>query len=180
MPTALDQAAQATPPTHMIWVNPPAEVTRAISALQHQCEAWPKTPTSNPLAIVSGFEDAVCHAVTGHGLFVPEDLANSIMQIGTFAVVAVMFVLFGAVGVVAVVFRLWSTFFGPPRPPKPAKPPPDVLTSVVVVIGWLGWLSAAAMSAPVWSELSTVFLAAALMWTLIVPHLVSLLRNKGA
>jgi hypothetical protein len=84
-------------------------------------------------------------------------------------------------GAVGVIFRLWSKYFGPPRPLKPAKPPPDALASVVVIIGFLGWLSAAGLvtrySLFGWTQ---VFLAAALMWIFVAPHMVSLLRNKTA
>jgi hypothetical protein len=183
MPIALDQPTQATSSTtaQMGWINPPADVTNAISALQHQCEAWPKTPTNNPFAIVSGSEDAICQAVTGHALFVPEEVASSVFQIGTFMVAAFIVVVIVIAVFVGIIFRLWSKFFGPPRPPKPAKPPFDALTSVVVVLGWFGWLSAAGLvtrySPFGWSE---VFLAAALMWIFVAPHLVSLLRNKAA
>jgi len=75
MSIALDQPAQAPSTVHMGWANPPVDVTNAVSALQHQCEAWPKTPTNNPFSVVSGFEDSICQAVTGHALFVPEELA---------------------------------------------------------------------------------------------------------
>ena len=180
MPTPLDQPAQATPTVHMGWVNPPADVTNAISALQHQCEAWPKTPTNNPLAIVSGSEDAICQAVTGHALFVPGELANSILQIGALMIAAFIVGVIVITWSVAVIFRLWSRFFGPPRPPKPAKPPPDALISVVVVIGWFGWLSAAGLVSRYSLGWVQVFLAATLMWIFVAPHLVSLLRNKTA
>jgi hypothetical protein len=180
MPTSLDEPAQAVSAVHMRWVNPPADVTDAISALQHHCEAWPKTPVNNPLAIVPGAEAAICQAVTGHALLVPEDLAMSILQIGSL-LVGVFIVAVIALAVLAgVVFRMWSKFFGPPRPPKPAKPAPDVLTSIVTVIGWLGWLSASGLAAQYSPRLMPVFLTAVLMWTLVVQHLVSLLRNKSA
>jgi len=180
MPTALDQPAQAMPTVHMGWVNPPTDVTNAISALQHHCEAWPKTPINNPLAIVSGTEDAICQAVTGHALFVPEELANSILQIGTLIVAAFIVGVIVIAGFVGVVFHLWSKFFGPPRPPKPAKPPSDALTSVVVVVGWLGWLSASGLVTQYSLGWALVFLAATSMWIFVAPHLVSLLRNKSA
>jgi hypothetical protein len=179
VPTALDQPAQAIPTANMGWVNPPADVTNAIAALQRQCEAWPKTPIDNPLKLVLSSEDAICHAVTGHALFVPDELANSILQIGTFMVATFLVGAIVLAVFVGVVFRLWAKYFGPPRPPKPAEPPTDALTSVVLVIGWFGWLSASALVTQYSLAWGLVFMAATLMWIFITPHLVSLLRNKS-
>jgi hypothetical protein len=164
----------------MVWVNPPAGVTNAISALQHQCAAWPKTPTNNPLTIVSGFEDAICQAVIGHALFVPEQLANSILQIGGLVVAAFIVGMIVITGCVVGILHVWSRLFGPPRTPKPAKPPPDALTSVVAVIGWFGWLSAAGLVARYSLGWTMIFLAAMFMWIFVAPHLVSLFRTKPA
>jgi hypothetical protein len=179
MPPTLDQSGQAMSTVHMGWVNPPAGVTNAIAALQHQCAAWPKTPISNPLT-VSGFEDAICQAVTGHALFVPEELANSILQIGTLIAAAFIVGMIVVTGCVVVILHVWSRLFGPQRTPKPAKTPPDALTSVVLIIGWFGWLSAAGLVAHYSLGWTGVFLAATLMWIFVAPHLVLLLRNKTA
>src|SRR5580693_1551423 len=112
MPPTLDQPVQAVPTAHMVWVNPPAGVTNAISALQDQCVAWPKTSTNNPLTIVSGFEDAICQAVTGHALFVPEELAHSILEIGALIVAAFIVGMIAITGCVVVILRVWSRLCG--------------------------------------------------------------------
>jgi hypothetical protein len=179
MPTAIDQPADAMPTVHMGWVNPPADVTNAIEGLRQHCEAWPKTPIENPLHLVSGTADAFCQAVTGHALFVPGDLAESIFRLGTLMVAAFIVLVVVIAGAVGFSIRQWAKHF-PPRTPKAAKPPPDVLTSVVVVIGWFGWLSAAGLATRYSLGGATAFMAAMLMWIFVAPHLVSLLRNKNA
>lgn len=176
MPNALAQAAQNGPLMRMGWVNPPAGVTSAISALQHQCEAWPKTPVSNPLALASGTEDAVCQAVTGHAFFVPEDLAPSVVQVGALMIVAFVIGLVSFGALVGFIFYMWVRFFGPPGPRITSH---DPLSSIVVVIGWFGWLSASGLAAHYSGAWAGVFIAAAVMWIFVTPHLVSLLRNRS-
>jgi len=179
MPTAIDQVADAVPTVQMGWVNPPADVTNAIEGLRQHCEAWPKTPVENPLHLVSGTADALCQAVTAHALFVPAELVESIFKLGMLMVAAFVVLIVVIAGVVGFIIRQWAKHF-PPRISKAAKPPPDALTSVVVIIGWLGWLSAAGLVSRYSFGWSTVFMAATLMWIYVVPHLVSLLRNKNA
>jgi hypothetical protein len=181
MPTGLDQPAQALQPANVGWDNPPADVTNAIAALKHQCEAWPKTPIDNPFHIVSGSEDAICRAVTGHALFVPDDLGNSIMQIGTIMVAGFIVVAIVLAVLTGVAFRLWAKYRPPSTQPKPARPPIDALTAVILLIGWFGWLSASGIAAQYhYLGWGMVFLAAAAMWIYITPHMAFLIRNKSA
>lgn len=176
MPTLLDQGATTPPTVEMGWVNPPADVTNAIDALRQHCEAWPKTPIQNPFHLVSGIADAACQAATGHAVFVPGNLAEDVFKLGTLLVVAALFLIIVACLATGYIIRQWAKHF-PPR--TEAKRPPDLLTSTVTLIGFLGWLSAAAITVRYSLGLSEIFLIATALWTLIIPHMVVLLRSKG-
>jgi hypothetical protein len=133
MPTALDQPADAMPTAHMGWSNPPADVMNAIEVLRQHFEAWPKTPIENPLHLVSGTADALCQAVTGHALFVPGDLAESICELGTFMVAAFIVLVVVIAGAVGFMIRQWAKYF-PPRS-----------------IGWVAYVAAGWPMIPSWA-----------------------------
>ena len=113
MPTAIDQTANPVPTVRMGWVNPPEEVTNAIEALRQHCEAWPKTPVENPLHLVSGTVDAFCQAITSYALFVPAELAQSIITLGTLFLAAFIVLTVVVAGVVGFIIRQWAKHFPP-------------------------------------------------------------------
>jgi hypothetical protein len=152
---------------------PPPQVTDALAALHSACESWPRTPIGPQAPIIPGAEDAMCQAVMGRALVLPDPhidhLANLIASGAVSLAVAVI-----VLGTAVVAVRCaWIRRLAPPQPPL------DQATALLQVLGTLALLTLAARNAgPASIGLPFVFVAAAALWVFLAPSVALLLRKQ--